>query len=328
MNLHLSRHPRRRTLLAGAALIALTDAAASLAATPLRLVIPHSAGTTPDLVARLLAGRLSARLNQPVFVDNRAGASGLIGYETVARSQPDGNTLMLTASSLSTIRLLYPSTGIDVLADFTPISLVCSTSFALCVHPQLPTENFERFLAYAKRRDDGIDYGSPGKGTLQHLWMAQLAAMSGADLRHVAYKGASQAISDLLAGVIKAMFVPLHAAVPLRKEGRIRILGVISAARDPYLSEVPTLAESGLHGFTGDAWYGVLGPRNVSASRVEEVHSAFSSSLAEPEIKISFAKQGLLPREDSPQEMREVIRAEQAKWVKIAETNHLQLKQD
>ncbi|WP_198083410.1 tripartite tricarboxylate transporter substrate binding protein [Variovorax sp. E3] len=328
MSRPLNCHPRRRRILAGTALIAVTGAAYGLTAAPLRLVIPHSAGTTPDLVARLLASKLSAQLEQPVFVDNRAGASGLIGYEAVARSAPDGNTLMLTASSLSTIGLLYPSTRIDVLTDFTPICLVCSTSFALCVHPQLPAQDFQQFLAHARRRGEGLDYGSPGKGTLQHLWMAQLAAMSGADLRHVPYKGASQAINDLLAGVIKAMFVPLHAAVPLRKEGRIRILGVISASRDPYLSEVPTLAESGLPGFTGDAWYGVLGPKDISASRVDELHRALMSGLGDPDIRSGFARQGLLPRQDSPQEMREIVRTEQAKWMRIAEANHLQLKLD
>ena len=293
---------------------------------PIRLIVPHAPGTTPDLAARLVGPRLTARVDRPVVVDNRPGASGLIGYEAVAKAAPDGSTLMITAASIMTLPLLYPNAPVDVLNGFSPISNLCSTNFALVVHPSLPAENFLQFLAYVRARPGAVDYASPGKGTFHHLWMEQMCLMARLQMSHVAYKGASGAITDVLAGHVKTMFLPVHQAVPFQKEGKLRIMGVISAARDPNFPALDTLGASGLPGFSGEAWYALLGPKGMGEKLVTDIQTRIQAVLGEPEILSTLAKQGVVVKGSSASELYATMKNEQDKWARVVKEGQLNLR--
>lgn len=327
---------RRRHLLLGGAAAATSvvfpvghaDAAApeGLSSGPIRLIVPHAPGTTPDLAARLISPRLSTLLDRTIVIDTRPGASGLIGYEAVGKSAPDGMTLMVTAASMMTLSLLYPNAPVDMLNGFTPISNLCSTNFALVVHPSVPADTFAQFLAYVKTRPGAIDYASPGKGTFHHLWMEQMCQMANLQMSHVPYKGASGAVTDVLAGHVKAMFLPVHQAVPFHKEGKLKIMGVISAARDPNYPEFNTLSASGLPGFSGDAWYAMLGPKGMSPKLVADLQARTQSVLAEPEIVATLAKQGVVVKASLATELYATMKSEQDKWARIVKEGQLNIR--
>ncbi len=327
-------HERRKLLRGGAATLAgaAIPTAPGVATTldggsgPIRLIVPHAPGTTPDLAARLVGPRLTARVDRPVVIDNRPGASGLIGYEMVTKAPPDGSTLMITAASIMTLPLLYPNAPINVLDGFTPISNLCSTNFALVIHPSLPAGNFPQFLAYVRARPGTVDYASPGKGTFHHLWMEQMCLMAGLQMSHVAYKGASGAITDVLAGHVKTMFLPVHQAVPFQKEGKLRIMGVISATRDPNFPALDTLSASGLPGFNGEAWYALFGPKGMGAKLAADIQTRIQAVLAEPEIMFTLAKQGVVVKGSSTLELYTTMKNEQEKWARVVREGQLNIR--
>ncbi len=291
----------------------------------LRIIVPHAPATTPDLAARLLASILTPRIDRSVIVENRVGASGLIGYEAIAKASPDGSTIMLTAASLMTIKLLYPDAPIDPVKSFTPIAMACSTTFAFAVHPSVPAQDLPQFLAHVKSNPGRVDYASPGRGTFQHLWMEQIAQMEGLQLNHIPYKGAAGAITDVVAGHVKATILPLHAALQFQNNGRLRLLGVLSATRDPLAPTLPTLAEAGLTGFSGEPWYALLGPAGMPSSVVEIYEKHVQALLGVPETQSEFAKQGVNVRPSTAQELASVMVAEEEKWRRIATAGSLNL---
>ncbi len=302
-----------------------TPATEILSAGAVRIVVPHSPGTTPDYAARLLGPKLSAHFDRSFVVDNRPGASGLIGYEAVSNAEPDGKTLMLTAASLMTIKLLYPTARLNPLDDFSPISLICSSNFALVTPTSLPVQNFSEFLAYVKSRPTQIDYASPGKGTFQHLWMEQLSQLAGLKMTHVPYKGAAGATTDLIAGHVKALFMPVYAAMPLYMEGKVKVLGVISAERDSNYPTVPMLSEAGLPGFSGDAWYAMLGPKKLRPEIVKACEAETRSILETSEVRTAFWKQGVNVKFGSAQELRQIMRSELDKWSNLIKSRGISI---
>ncbi|MGT2432147.1 Bug family tripartite tricarboxylate transporter substrate binding protein [Cupriavidus basilensis] len=308
--------------------VSATPASESLSAGAVRIVVPHTAGTTPDYAARLLGPKLSAHFDRPFVVDNRPGASGLIGYEAVSNAKPDGKTLMLTAASLMTIKLLYPSARLNPLDDFVPISLICSSNFALVTSTSLPVQNFSQFLAYVKSRPGQLDYASPGKGTFQHLWMEQMSQLAGLQMIHVPYKGAAGATTDLVAGHVKALFMPVHVAMPLYMERKIKVLGVISAGRDSSFPTVATLSEAGLPGFSGDAWYAMLGQNGLRPEIIRAYEEEIRSMLSTSELRMAFGKQGVNVRFGSSQELRQIMRVELDKWSHLIKSRSFNVQHD
>lgn len=318
---------RRTIVAAGFALAAgLARAAATdklRPAGPIRLIVPHSTGTTPDIAARLLAPHFAAHMGQPCIVDNKAGASGILGYEAVMQAQPDGRTLMLTAASLMTIPMLYPKTNVDPLKGFQPIAMVCSANFALVVNPAVPVSSLSEFLRYAKRNPGRLSYGSPGAGTFHHLWMETLQSQAGVKMLHAPYKGAANALTDLLAGHVDAMFIPIHQAQLLGESGKLKMLGVISSARDAQLPYIPTLSEAGLPNFAGDAWYGLLGPKGLSAEWVDSYGAATATALRDPGARAAMTKQGLTIRTETATALHEVMLREHDNWHRLFHENKL-----
>lgn len=251
---------RRRALGAtlGAALAA-PARAQGISTRPITIITPFSAGSPPDFVARLLADGLGRRWNQPFVVDNRVGASGNIGTQAVARAAPDGHTLMVTASTLVMNVSLFRNLPYDPVASFAPVAELATVGFGLLLHPSAGASAAE-FVARAKARPGAVNYGSPGVGTPHHLAMEMFRQRSGIQLTHVPYRGVAGAVTDLLAGQVAAMFVPIGSARELAKDNRVRLVAVASDARLAAAPEVPTLAEAGIAAMDMRDWYGLFAP--------------------------------------------------------------------
>ncbi len=304
----------RRTLLAGAAAGAVAPLAVRAQdASAVKLVVPFTPGTTPDLCSRLLAPLLQKRFGRAFVTDNRPGASGMLGMDAVAKSAPDGSTLLFGTSTMLTVPFVYAKVPFDVLKAFAPVSLLGTTNFALVVHPSVPAKDAREFAAWVKTQP-AVDYASPGRGTFHHLTMEWIANITGIKLTHVPYKGSAPALQDLLGGHVKATIVPLHVAVPLAAEGKLRILGATRKARDADFPNVVPLNDSGVKGLDADAWYAVWGPAGMSADQVAKYNGALRLALADPEVKATLHKQGVTPQASTPEALSQLSREEHAKW--------------
>ena len=302
---------RRRRLLLGAAAATLgarfAAAAEGISSRPVRFLLAQTAATTPDVLARLLAPRFQKRWNQPFIVENRAGAAGAIGMEALAKSPPDGHTMQVFPSSILTLPLFFSNLPFDIPHSFQPVSVVCNNNFALVTHVSIPVTNVREFVAYA-RSHPGMNYGSPGNGTSHHLFMEQFRVMAGLDMTHIPYKGSAPAFNDLLGGQISAMFMPIHAAVGMAKEGRVRVLGGSMRERSPLFPDLASLHEQGVTDFTGDTWFGLWGPAGLPADIVAKYGSELRSVLAEPELRDILGKQGIVAQTSTPEEMLRLIK--------------------
>ena len=282
----------------------------------MRLVAPFSTGGALDLIARSVGQKLSDGLGRPVIVDNKAGASGAIGSEFVARAAPDGYTLLLGATTTHGINpALNPKLSYDPLKDFTPISLVATIPHVLVVHPDVPAKTLLEFVQIAKSRP-GMAFGSAGHGSPHHLAGEMLKAMAQIDLNHVPYKGSGPAMIDLMGGQIQLMSVELTAAAPYIKEGRMRSLAIATAKRVPGV-DLPTVTELGYPGFEVTAWYAVFGPAGIPAPIVSRLHADIVKGLAEPDLQERFRSLGATPVGSTPAELAAHVRAELARWTKV-----------
>ena len=297
----------------------LTSAAAYAQSFPsksLRLVAPFSTGGALDLIARSVGQKLSDGLGRPVIVDNKAGASGAIGSEFVARSAPDGYTLLLGATTTHGINpALNPRLSYDPVKDFTPISLVATIPHVLVVHPDVPAKTLQDFVRLAKSRP-GMAFGSAGHGSPHHLAVEMLKAMAQIDLNHIPYKGSGPAMIDLMGGQIQLMSVELTAAAPYIKEGRMRPLAIATGQRVAGV-DLPTVTELGYPGFEVTAWYAVFGPAGIPASIVFRLHADIVKGLAEPDLQERFRSLGATPVGSTPAELGAHVRAELARWTKV-----------
>jgi tripartite-type tricarboxylate transporter receptor subunit TctC len=307
---------RRRQLLmwavAAAANVPLRAVADGLSSRPVRFLLAQTAATTPDVIARLIAPRFQKRWNQPFIVENRAGAAGAIGMELLAKSAPDGHTMQVMPSSILTLPIFFPGLPFDILQSFQPVSLVCTNNFALVAHASLPASNVREFITYAKAHP-GLNYGSAGNGTSHHLFMEQLRVMAGLEMTHVPYKGSAPAFNDLLGGQIPAMFMPIHVAMGMAKEGRVRVLGGSMRERSPLFPDLPSLHEQGVTDFQGDSWFGLWGPAGMPAEIIAKYGTELRAILAEPDLRDAFAKQGIVVQTSTPDEMARHARS-QLEW--------------
>jgi tripartite-type tricarboxylate transporter receptor subunit TctC len=283
----------------------------------IRLNVPFTAGTGPDLLARILSEELRQRWNQPVIVENKPGASGNIGTQAAARAAPDGQTLLVTVNTFVMNASLYRSIPYDPETSFVPIAEIATGVLALVVHPSLNVSTFSELMALARSKPGDINYASPGRGTPQHLAMELLELTAQINLTHVPYAGSAGAVKDLAGGHVSAMFLPIHTALPLAEAGQIRILAVGSQARAQQAAQVPTLAELGVTGFDVDLWYAVLAPAGTPREIVDRYNAVFNEILAQPGVRAVLDRQGLIARGGRPEQLAELIARDRLRWAKV-----------
>jgi tripartite-type tricarboxylate transporter receptor subunit TctC len=274
----------------------------------IRLVVPFAVGGAPDVVARNIAQKLSERFGQSVIVDNRLGAGGNIAYELVARSAPDGYTILFASTGIATNVSLYKKLSYDTMKDFAPITLAAKGPHVLVSHPSLPAKSIQELIALGKQKE--LSYGSSGSGTIPHLAGVMFSMKTGANLLHVPYKGMSLAQNDLMGGSINLMFSDIPSALPQIKAGNLRALGVTGAHRSPAMPEVPTLAEAGVPGYAIEAWFGILAPAGTPAPIVARLNREIRTILSDPELKRKMLDLGQELSPDSPQEFGDFLRSE------------------
>jgi len=292
-------------------------AAQSWPAKPVRLVVPLSAGGFADVPARLLAPRLAAQFGRPFYVENRPGAGGTLGTDHVAKAEPDGHTLLFTATPHVISPWLYKTLAYDALKDFAPVARVASGPYALVVHPQLGVSSVAELIAAAKARPGEIDYASSGNGSAQHLVTALFASLAGIRLNHVPYKGSGPAMQDLLAGEVKVSFAGIPNVATQVRGGRLRILAVTTAARWPDLPEVSTLAEAGVPGYEAALWLALLAPAATPGEIVQRLHAEMDTLLRDPELTRNLRAAGIAPALLGPQAAAAFLRAEYEKWGRV-----------
>ena len=319
-----TRHPPSRWARAWAVL-ALTAivlphpvAAQDWPSRPVKVIIPAPAGSPGDVITRSLTERLAAALGQPFVVDNRPGANYAIGTEAVARAAPDGHTLLLTASPHTINPALYPSTGVDPIRDFSPITLVAVTPLVLVIHPDLPVRTIPELIAYIKARPGKVLYGSAGTGSTLHLAGEMFKRMAGVDMVHVPYKGVTQAVTDLLGGHVALMFPGGPIALPHVRTGKLRALATTGERRTSAAPDLPTVAESGLPGFDIYAWYGILAPAQTPATIVNRLHTEIVRALQAPDLANRWTGLGAdVVHQASPAQFLEFLKGDVTKWAKL-----------
>lgn len=313
-----------RTILSRRALSALalpllipTGAKAQAPDGPVTIVVPYTPGTGPDILARLVAPVLQARLGQAVVVENRAGASGNIGTQTVARAAPDGRTLMMQVNTFVMNPSLFRQVPYDPVNAFAPIALLTRGDLALVVNPDVPARSAREFADLARARPGALDYASPGNGTPQHLSMALFAQQAGVELNHVPYRGSAPAVQDLIGRRIAAMFLPVHTALPLAQDGRIRMLALGSERRAASAPDLPTMAEAGFPGVLADLWYGLLGPAGLPAPLVARLNAILTAWVNDSTTAEQLRAQGMVPFTGTPTEFGTLIARDAARWAAV-----------
>ena len=285
---------------------------------PVRIVVPSPPGGGTDIVARVLAQHFAKSFGQQFFVENKPGAGNMIGIEAVARSAPDGYTLLMTASTLALNSVLFKKVPYDPVRDFAPITLTATAPNVLLVHPSVPAQSLAEFIALAKAKPGALSYGTPGIGTSPHLSMELLKSMAGIDLQHVPYKGTAAAVTDVIGGQIAATFSNALTAKPQVDAGRVRALAITGPRRIEALPGVPPVAEAGVPGYEAMQWYGLLAPAGTPAAIIERLNAEALKALRSVEMKERLAADGAEPLGGSPAEFAALIRRELDKWTRVA----------
>jgi len=303
---------------------ALPAAAQSYPVKPIRFVAAYPAGGPSDIVTRAIGKRLSEMLGQPVVVENRAGAGGHIGAENVARSAPDGYSLLLGGSYVTIGPALYRKLGYDVSKDFTAIGLVAQNQYLLVSHPSVPAKNVRELIDLARRSPGKLNYASSGAGAPPHLAGELFKSMAKVDVAHIPYKGATPALTDLIGGQVDFYFGGISGALPHARSGKIRALAVTGRNRSGQLPDVPTVAESGLPGYDITTWFGVLSAAGTPRPIVDTLNAALRKMIGEQGTREYLLAQGLDPMSSTPDELAAFIRSEIPKFAKIAKAAGLE----
>jgi len=289
---------------------------------PIRLVVPFPAGGTTDILAREVGQRLSMTLGQPVVIDNRPGAAGNIGADLVAKSAPDGYTLLMGTVGTHAINAsLYAKMPYDHVKDFAPVILVAGVPNVLEVNPALPVNSVADLIKLAKAKPGQINFASSGSGTSIHLSGELFKTMAGVDMTHVPYKGSAPAITDLIGGQVQVMFDNLPSSLQFIKAGKLRAIAVTSAKRAPALPDVPTIAESGLPGFEASSWFGIVAPAGTPPAIIARINNDVDQWLQSSEAKEKLLAQGAIPAGGTPEQFAAHIRAETEKWAKVVKAS-------
>ncbi len=292
---------------------------------PISIVVPFPPGGTTDILARLLAEKMTRDLKTTVVVENRPGAGGNTGAELVARARPDGYTVLLSAAGpLSINQHLYAKQGYDPIRDFAPVSLIASVTIMLVTHPQRPFQTVAELIAYAKANPGKLSYGSQGNGTTSHLTMELLKTQAGIDMVHVPYRGSAPATNDLLGGQIDVMFDNSPSTLPFVQSKRLRGLGVASASRVKGLESLPAIAET-VKGFESTAWFGVVAPAGTPEGIVQTLNKSINAALAQSDLKEKMAVSGVDLLGGSPSEMTRFMANESKKWAEVVKLSGAKL---
>jgi tripartite-type tricarboxylate transporter receptor subunit TctC len=282
---------------------------------PVKMIVPYPAGGTTDILARLVAGRLEQRLGKPFIVENRGGASGMIGTAAVAQAAPDGHTLVVGTISTHGINAsVFKTMSYDTVRDFAPVTIIASTPNVLMVHPSLPVQNVKELIAHAQKNPGTLSFGSTSTAGSPHMSGELLKTLAKIDIQHVPYRGASPMLNDLLGGHIKMAFDNLPSSMAHIKSGAVRALAVTTAERFPHAPDIPTMAESGVAGYEVAAWFGVLAPAKTPPAVVHLLQRNIAEIVKEDAIRKRLDDLGAVPSGIAPAEFARHIEAEVSKW--------------
>jgi len=308
------------SLLLGLSGICVSGLAAAQAypAKPVRLVVPFPAGGATDILARTISQKASEKLGQQIVIDNRPGAGGTIGSDHVAKSAPDGYTLLIATGSTHSIGpIINPKIPYNVERDFAPVVYVARTTSVLVVPNQLQVKNLGEFIALLKANPGKFNYGSSGNGTNSHLSGELFKAQAQVFLSHIPYRGTGLVFTDMVSGQVHMLMDNYVTAQSNIKEGKLRVLGVTSLQRLPFLPEVPTLDEQGLKGFDVSNWFGIYAPKGTPGDMIAKVNAAFNQALQEPDMQKRLASLGATPAGSTPEQMGLMVAADTAKWARL-----------
>ncbi len=285
---------------------------------PITIIVNVAPGTGADIMARLIAPKLSDRLRQPVIVENRVGASGVIGTEAVAQAAPNGYTLMLMINSFTIVPWLYKNLPYDSIADITPISKIASTGYAFVVNPDsMAARDFNEFLATAKASPGKLSYASPGKGTVPHLLMELFKQRMGLDILHVPHKDAGAANASVIGGHVNMEIAVTAAILPAARSGKVKMLAMTGPKRSPFAADIPTFQELGITFMDADGWYALAAPGKTPPAVVAMLYREMKDIMALPDIGEQLAKQGMVPMASTPEEIAAQIKSDIQQWGKI-----------
>jgi tripartite-type tricarboxylate transporter receptor subunit TctC len=312
-------------LLAACASFTVPAAGQTYPAHVIKLVVPFPPGQGADILMRLIAERLGARVGQPVIIDNRPGAGGTIGTAFVGSQAPDGYTLLMGASGPMAISpTLQPRVAkYSTTRDFEPITGVASVAQVFVVNPASDIKTLSDLVKAARMKPGEVTFGSSGNGTTQHLFVAEFASMAGIKLTHVPYKGAAPALTDLIGGQVTLVSDTVPSVLPFVTAGKLRALAVTSSKRSPFLPNVPTVAEQGFKGYSAEGWITILAPAGTPAAIADRLDAEIRKVLAEPEIQKKMGEMGFVEMSTSRSALRDFMAAEIAKWKKVIDDNHI-----
>ena len=318
---------RRALLIAGAialTLPALVSAQAAFPNKPIKLIVPFAPGGSNDIIARVLATKLGEKLGQPVIVDNKGGAGGTIGTDFVAKSAPDGHTLLLASTSITTNAASGKKLPYDLIKDLDPIGQVGAGAFVVVVGNDVKAKTLAEFIALAKANPKTLTYGTAGTGGINHLGTELLASAANIQLVHVPYKGIGPAFTDLMGNNLQMALPTLASATAFIHSGKMRGLAVTSAKRSPLAPELPTASEAGLPGFHLEVWWGILGPAKLPPAVLKRLNAEINAVLAMPEVREVLEREGASPRPGTPEEYAGLIRADLTRWAKLIKDANIQ----
>jgi tripartite-type tricarboxylate transporter receptor subunit TctC len=291
-----------------------------------RIVAPFAAGSTIDIIGRIISPRLHEALGQPVIVENRPGAGGMIGVDYVAKSVPDGHTLVIGAlGPLAMNPALYPKTPFDPVKDFAAVSLLATGPVVIAVHPSIPAHDIKELVEFARKRPGQLNFGSPGVGSSPHLTGELFKLITKTNIVHVPYKGNAEAITDLIGGQLSMVFTGVPPVVPLAKAGKVRLLATTGKERMANLPDVPTIKEAGITGADVLIWYGVVAPAGTPKDVIVRLNRVIVKAMNTPDVRDKFAQQGVDPAASTPEEFAEFIRTEVSRWGKVIRTAGIKL---
>jgi tripartite-type tricarboxylate transporter receptor subunit TctC len=292
-------------------------APAAFAQNVIRIVVPFAAGGVQDIIARSINAELGTLLGRTVIVENRTGAGGTIGNAAVAKSAPDGNTLLLAAASHTITGHVYAKLPYHPLNDFSAVAHIGTVDYVLMINGAMAAKTVQEFVAYAKANPGRLNYASAGSGSATHLSMAYLASLAGIEMVHVPYKATNEAVQEVIVGRAHAAMPSTIGAIPFAKDGRVRLLAVTGAKRSKFLPDLPTIGESGLGDYVFDSWIGLLGPAAIPKQTLEGINAAVGKLLKDPVILDRLDKQGVVPRAMTPAEFSALLREDYVKMGKV-----------
>ena len=305
-------------VIAAAAAFSIPGAAQTYPAKPIRIVVAYPAGGANDIIARAVGPRMSEMLGQPVIIDNRGGGGGTIGADIAAKSAADGYALFMAAGAHALAPSLYAKLPYDIVADFAPVSLAAKGAYLFAVHPSLPVKSVKELIAFARARPGQLNFASSGIGAPPHLAGELFKSMAGIEITHVAYKGDTPALIDLVGGHVEMAFMTLSATAPHVKSGKLRGLGVTSRKRSGMVPELPPIGEAGLPGYEMSTWWGLLAPAKTPPEIVSRLNATVVKIVGEPEFRQRLAAQGMDAESSTPEQFAAFIRSEKDKYAKLA----------